>query len=587
MKVKLYAETDNKLSARSQILLNRGLPPESLDSYINSTFEDNVYPPELLGIDKLECGRQMLIRHIEREDDIFVVVDSDADGFTASATFINYINKAYPNAHIVYYIHDGKEHGLNDCIDKALNFNMVVLPDASSNDYDCHKLLKENGADVLVLDHHEAEKESEYACVINNQLCNYPNKALSGVGVVWQFCRYLDKCNNTDYANQFLDLVATGLMADMMSLLSIETKTLIFEGYKEKNIKNPFIYKMILKNNFSLNKSDYAPSKRNGLFITPMGAAFFISPFINAIVRSGEPDEKEIIFKSMLYEEAFEEIPSTKRGHKFGEVEQVVDQALRVCTNVKNRQTKSIDAGTARLNQLIQSQSLLENNVLLFLLEKGEVNKNIAGLMATKLVNQYQRPVCILTKTDDFKYAGSARSYGDIDFKEMCRAAGADYAEGHAGAFGLCVDVNNISSFLQYLNSALEGLISEPAYKVDYIWEYNNIDAEKVLEIADLNDYWGKDLERSLVYIKNIPVNENTFKVMRSNTLKYELPQASIVQFGGTDEEIEKFSSGRRTINTVCKCNKNEWNGQISPQFILVDYEVVEEEKMGIFDWGF
>ena len=587
MKIKLYAETDNNLSARSQVLLNRGLPPEMLSKYINSTFENDVNEPELLGVDNLECGRQMLVKHIENEDDILVVVDSDADGFTASATFINYMNIAYPTAHIVYYIHNGKEHGLSDCIDKALNFNMVVLPDASSNDYDYHKQLKENGADVLVLDHHEAEKVSEYACVINNQLCDYPNKALSGVGVVWQFCRYLDKCNNTSYANQFLDLVATGLMADMMSLLSIETKTLIFEGYKEENIRNPFIYEMILKNNFSLNKPDYAPSLSNKLFITPMGAAFFISPFINAIVRSGKPEEKEIVFKSMLVEEAFEEIPSTKRGHKFGERERVVDQALRVCTNVKNRQTKSIDAGTIKLNQLIQEKDLLKDNVLLFLLEKGEVDKNIAGLMATKLVNQYQKPVCILTKVNEFEYAGSARGYGDIDFKKMCGDAGAIYAEGHAQAFGLSIDIRKKEEFMAYLNKELDGVISEPVYYVDYVWDSNEVDANKIIGIANLNDYWGKDISRSYVFVKNIEVNDKTLAVMKSNTLKYSTPAADIIQFKGGDDEIERFSNGRYKINAVCKCNKNEWNGQIKPQLIMVDYEIAKEEEKDIFDWGF
>ena len=38
---------------------------------------------------------------------------------------------------------------------------------------------------VLVIDHHEAEKYSEHACVINNQMCDYPTKSLSGAGVVY------------------------------------------------------------------------------------------------------------------------------------------------------------------------------------------------------------------------------------------------------------------------------------------------------------------------------------------------------------------------------------------------------------------
>ena len=83
-------------------------------------------------------------------------------------------------------------------------------------------------------------------------MSDYPNKELSGVGVTWQFCRYLDSLGGNTYANDYLDLVALGNMADMMSMTSIETKSLIFEGFKDKNITNPFIFEMSEKNSFSL-----------------------------------------------------------------------------------------------------------------------------------------------------------------------------------------------------------------------------------------------------------------------------------------------------------------------------------------------
>ena len=165
----------------------------------------------------------------------------------------------------------------------------------------------------------------------------------------------------------------------MMSLTSIETKQLIFTGFRTENVVNPFIAEMAEKNSFSLNKSDYKPSRFNYLQFTPMGAAFFIAPFVNAIVRSGTQEEKDLIFKSMLKTKAFEIVPSTKRGHKAGDTERVVDQALRTCTNVKNRQTRAQDAGVEFLEGLIERNHMLDHKVLLFLLEPGEVDRNIAG----------------------------------------------------------------------------------------------------------------------------------------------------------------------------------------------------------------
>lgn len=138
-----------------------------------------------------------------------------------------------------------------------------------------------------------ADHVSEFAVIINNQLSDYPNKELSGVGVVWQFCRYIDMyfSNPRNYkvckvADNFLDLVALGNCGDMMSLRSFETRYLITKGFKKENIKNPFIDYMLDKNSFPLSKADYVPSDSETA-CTSIGAAFFIVPFVNAITRSG------------------------------------------------------------------------------------------------------------------------------------------------------------------------------------------------------------------------------------------------------------------------------------------------------------
>ena len=108
-------------------------------------------------------------------------------------------------------MHSGKQHGLSDINISDLiqrGFRLVICPDSASNDYEQHQALKEHGIDVLVLDHHEAEKVSEYACIINNQLCDYPTKSLCGGAVVYKFCCYIDKLMGTNYAIDYEDLTA-------------------------------------------------------------------------------------------------------------------------------------------------------------------------------------------------------------------------------------------------------------------------------------------------------------------------------------------------------------------------------------------
>lgn len=371
MKYQLIKPVNTNYSAIKQILTNRGVKYEDLEHYCNTT-DNDINSPLLFGEEVLKNAVSALVECIRFNLDAAIIVDSDCDGFTSSALFINYLYDLWPtwvNDHLTWYLHEGKQHGLNDIYNNLIKnkYSLVVTPDSSSNDYIYHEQLNKNNAKIIVLDHHDAEKVSPYAIVINNQLSDYPNKQLSGVGVTWQFCRYIDSLLNEHFSNNYLDLVALGLTGDMQSLLSLETKHLINKGFKTENIHNPFIYYMWEKNKFKL-----------GDEITPWGATFYIVPLVNAITRSATMEEKKIVFQSMLNYKAFELISSTKRGHQ-GEDETIVEQAIRICTNVKNRQTKAISEAEELLNKKIVEEDLLKNKVLLLLLQPNCIDKNIAG----------------------------------------------------------------------------------------------------------------------------------------------------------------------------------------------------------------
>ena len=171
-------------------------------------------------------GLSRILHAITFNKDAVLIIDCDCDGYTSAALLINYLYKLFPSwikNHLIWHMHDSKQHGLEDCMDFILQHNpgLVICPDASSNDYEFHKILYDKDIDILILDHHLADYISPYAIIINNQLSDYPNKELSGVGIVWQFCRYIDSVLNQNYADDFLDLVALGNCGDMMSLRSM------------------------------------------------------------------------------------------------------------------------------------------------------------------------------------------------------------------------------------------------------------------------------------------------------------------------------------------------------------------------------
>ena len=580
MRYQLIKPINPDYSTIEQILTNRGIKREDVYHYLNTT-DDDISSPLDLGEKSLNAAAQSIIQHIFSKDKTLVICDCDCDGFTSAALLINYLYDLFPTyveTGLKWFVHEDKQHGLEDVMDyiNQKDFKLVICPDASSNDYEYHKQLKAKGIDVIVLDHHLADATSEDAIVINNQLCGYENKELSGVGVVYQFCRFIDSKMQSNFADNYLDLVALGLTGDMMSLTSIETKHLINKGFEPENIKNPYIYEMWQKNHFKL-----------GDHITSIDAAFYIVPMVNAVQRSGTIEEKELLFKSMLKYEAFAEIASTKRGCK-GQTERLVDQAVRMSTNVKNRQTRAQDASMEYLENRIVKENMMDRKVLLFTLEPGKVDKNIAGLIANKISAKYQRPSCMLTKVGDV-YQGSARGYemsGVTNFKEICDNTGCvNWTAGHQNAFGVSINVDKIDEFLEKTDAALANMTSEPVYYVDYIYNGADVNPQDILAISDLSNLWGKDLDEAMVAVKDIKISKDLVTVYRktSNTLKITLPnKVSLMKFNATDEECEMLENQTGAyiqMEIVGKCHKNEWMGNVSPQIFIEDWEITGQGK--------
>ena len=562
-----------ELSAVEQVLFNRGISPENVEHYLNTTDADILNPSLIMNVRE---GAQMLITHVAQNDKVLIQIDSDCDGYTSAAALINYLNCLFPGFvqnNVFYRIHTGKQHGiLLDTIPDDIK--LVIAPDSSSNDYEEHQKLKSKGVDVLVIDHHEADMISENACIINNQLCDYPTKSLSGVGMVYKFCSYIDELLNVDYADQFLDLVALGMVADMMDLRDYETRHLITRGLE--HIRNPYFKGMVDKQAYSL---------KDG--ISPIGVAFYIAPYVNATIRMGTQEEKLMLFESMLDYRGYELVPSTKRGCK-GQSETRVEQACRNCTNIKNRQTKARDAALENIERIIKEKNLLENKILVIKLDTFAADKNLTGLIANQLMAKYQRPVLLLNKTAD-GWEGSGRGYDKSKFdnlREFLKYSDlVMYAEGHANALGVGIADEHFNDFIKYSNQELADFDFTPCYKVDFIFNGGDFRGKDIVEIAELKSLWGQGVDEPFIAIERINVYAGNVSLMspdKNPTLKITLPNGtSLIKFKSSEEEYEKLRSevGCVTINIVGKCERNIWNGMITPQILIEDYEIVGEQK--------
>ena len=574
MKYKLIAKPNKNYSPMQQILVNRGIDVKDIEHYLKTSDAD-ILNPDLL--DNMEEGVKRLVSAIKNQEKMFLIVDCDADGFTASAALVNYIYKVFPSAMdlLSIQLHEGKEHGIEEkWLEEivANEYKLVICPDASSNDYEQHKFLKDNGIDVLVLDHHDAEEVSENAIIINNQLSDYPNKTLSGVGIVYKFCSKIDELMKIKEADTILDLVSLGMIADMMDMRNFETKHLIQKGLTR--IENPFFKALVERQAYSIGET-----------VTPIGVAFYIAPLINATIRVGTQNEKEVMFKAMLNHCAYDMIPSTKRGEK-GKTEAIVVQAVRNATNVRNRQKKARDNGFEYVEQIIAANNLDKNKIIVVQVSE-DLDKNLTGLIANQLMAKYQKPVLLVRETDEGLLQGSARGYDKSELKDLksflLESGFMEYAEGHAAAMGVGIYKDKVNALVDYSNTVLANYDFSACYDVDYEYMSNDFKAQDIIDIGSMKSLWGKGVDEAMVVIKGIKITSNNITLMSANknpTIKITLQNGtSLIKFGASQSEFESLkSSGYTEIDVIGTCAINEWQGMITPQILIKDYEVVGKQ---------
>jgi single-stranded-DNA-specific exonuclease len=149
---------------------------------------------------------------------------------------------------------------------------------------------------------------------------------------------------------------------------------------------------------------------------------------------------------------------------------------------------------------------------------------------------------------------------------------------GHPGAFGLGIAEENIDKFVSATDEALKDMPDEPCYYVDYIFNGQNVDKDVILDIGSMNDYWGKDLDRSYIAIKDLTVTSEmtTIYAKSTNTLKIHLSSGvDLMLFDAPDELCELVQGDRCvTLDIVGRCSINEFYNKITPQVLIEDWQI-------------
>lgn len=577
---------DRELTPLGKVLYNRGITDP--EAFFNIGWNSVQNPTALNNINDAFCK---VTGHLNAGSNIAILVDSDVDGFTSAAVLHNAIkahaqHQNWTNTDIKFLFHRGKEHGLSDTtvmkeLRDLVKPALLIVPDASGTD-EQYKALNDLGIDIVVLDHHDTKErgDGQRTIVVNNQHSpEYVNKALSGVGVVYQFCCLMDNKYGYMYAERWLDLVALGLVADVMDLRSPETRFLVQVGLA--NPQSQFVLQC-------LETYDYQMKGQ----LSPFTVAFYIAPMVNAVNRIGTQEEKEIIFKAMLDGVGNAPIPSGKRGAK-GEMVPLVMEALRQGANAKSRQTRRQEKLSGLIDAVIDEEGLLQNKVIIVTIDDFDDDQRaLSGLIANKLIEAYQRPVMLLFWNEEKEeYHGSARAPSDVEafanFRQQCVDSGLFlYAAGHEQAHGVGVAADKVDEIQEHFNSAYTGLDVEPTYNCDFIFEASDPELDDViLEIGEHTAIWGTGIKEPLIAIRNVQITKSNtvlFTRGRTPTLKITLPGgASCIRFNSSQEEFDSivlpYEGGVEqgyTATIVGRANVNEWQGKVTPQLMIVDYHI-------------
>jgi single-stranded-DNA-specific exonuclease len=395
-------------------------------SFLESPQEIDELSPLLLN--RMADGVELLHQHMERQNPIYLIVDSDVDGYTSASIIYSFIKDIDPEIDIQYYIHPEKEHGVTPDI-VPFGTALVIVPDAGSNQFEELEELEGRGVDVLVIDHHlvDATHQSNSVVVINNQLSErFPNKSLSGAGMTYKFIQAYAKKYGGD-AEQYVDLAMLGILSDMMLITELDNNFIIRKGLN--NINNKMFKALLEKQSYSVS-SITAP--------TIIDVVFYVTPVINGTIRMGSMAEKSELFEAFVNNNSQDIFSREWRGETINE--NLYDRVARECYNIKEKQNRITLKTMERICEVIERDKLYENQVIVYKTDKKDINdvpKSLTGLVAMKILQKYSRPTLILRPVQQdgkWYYRGSGRGKkveGFLSFKDFLTDSSiVEYAQG-------------------------------------------------------------------------------------------------------------------------------------------------------------
>lgn len=537
----------------SSLLVQRGMDTaDKALGFMDGGAEDRHDPFLLSGMAE---AVPRIRKALEEEEHILVYGDYDADGVSSTALMI-YLLRHLGASFDIYIPHRSNEgYGLhNHALDWALQqgVSLVITVDTGISAYQQIAYASTLGIDVIVTDHHEPpELLPEAYALINPKLphCPYPFKGLAGVGVAYKLAEAL---LGSGVPGEWCEIAAIGTVADLMPLVG-ENRSLVRRGLNSMR-QSPFpgVRALLEVSGITMNT------------VSAINIAFGMAPRINASGRLDHAGRAVTLLTTDAAEEAEQLAAELDLLNK--ERQQVVERIVQ--------------EATAKLEERISRTGLPD---IIVLAEQGW-NVGVVGIVASKLLERYYRPVIILDiHPETGMCKGSARSIPGLDIYAALSSCAElmDHFGGHPAAAGMSLPQERLEAFDEALNAYAAAVLTAE----DFV-AVTAADGE--VSIADLTLQAALELERLAPFgmanplpkfiVRGAAVKETRKMGQDGKHLKLVLQQGRLqieaVAFG-KGPLADLLPSGT-VVDVLAELSVNEWNGSRKPQLMLQDLAVPE-----------
>ena len=530
-------------ASAAKLLGERGIQTEdALDRFLEPRLEDLHDPYLLHDMDK---AVDRIRQAIEDYEQILVYGDYDADGMTAASIMKETLEQM--GAEVAVYLPnrftDG--YGPNASVYKYFieqqGISLIITVDNGVAGHEAIDLAQSMGVDVIVTDHHAMPEvlPDAYAVIHpEHPDADYPFKHLAGCGVAFKLATALLE----EVPLDFLDLVAIGTIADMVSLTD-ENRILVKYGLGVLRQTQRVGLQEMLK------LASIAPQDVNEETV-----GFQIAPRLNALGRLDDPNPAVELLTGFDDEEA-------------------LDIALMI--QAKNEERKEIVQAIYD-----EAKAMVDPSLPVQILAKEGWNPGVLGIVAGRLLEELHQPIIVLT-IDQGKAKGSARSPESVHIfealdphRDLFIAFG-----GHAGAAGMTLEVDKLPHlteiFSDYIREKGIDLTAKSTLFVDEELDIEELTLDTLKSFDRLAPF-GMDHQKPVFYIRDFQVESSRTMGAGNSHLKLKIQKGDarfdVVAFGQGHLELEY--SQAKNLELVVSLSINQWNGQTTLQLMVVDARV-------------